>query len=72
MQARVEAHLLDWHGVLNGQPMALYFLQRLRAQTRFGSTAELCTQIAQDVAATRTHADVLNELRSKPLMPLFR
>lgn len=69
--ARVEAHVLDWHNGLPGRRMGLYFLQRLRGQTRFANVQELSAQIARDVAATRTHANALPELNSRPLLPLF-
>jgi riboflavin kinase/FMN adenylyltransferase len=69
--ARVEAHVLDWHNGLAGRRVGLYFLERLRGQTRFGSVDELVAQIARDVAATRAQADALRDLQYRPLLPLL-
>jgi riboflavin kinase/FMN adenylyltransferase len=49
----VEAHLLDFDGVLTGKEMAVEFWTRLRDETRFESAAALVRQIAEDVARTR-------------------
>lgn len=50
---RVEAHLLDFSGRLNGQMVGLSFLRRLRGQIRFAGPDELAGQIARDIASTR-------------------
>lgn len=49
----VEAHLLDFDGVLTGKEMAVEFWTRLRDETRFDSAAALVRQIGEDVARTR-------------------
>jgi riboflavin kinase/FMN adenylyltransferase len=50
---RVEAHLLGWSAALNGRPLGLHLLRRLRGQVRYDSPAELAAQIRRDVAETR-------------------
>ncbi len=49
----VEAFLLDYSGDLYGRPMRLEFLEWIRPQQRFESTASLVEQIERDVARTR-------------------
>ncbi len=49
----VEAHLLDFEGVLYGQRVRLGFLGRLRPERRFASVEALREQIAADVAEAR-------------------
>ncbi|ABD12909.1 riboflavin kinase [Frankia casuarinae] len=50
---RVEAFLLDFDEDLYGEYMAYEFTHRLRPTLRFDSVAELVTQMAADVEATR-------------------
>ena len=50
----LEVHLLDFEGDLYGQPLALSFVERLRAEQRFASVDELVSAIGQDVAAARS------------------
>lgn len=50
---RVEAHLLDAEIDLYDQPLAIDFVQRLRAEQRFASIDELKGQIARDVISAR-------------------
>ena len=48
-QLRVEAHLIDFAGDLYGEELELAFVERLRAEMKFASLAELRQQIAQDI-----------------------
>jgi riboflavin kinase / FMN adenylyltransferase len=49
----VEAHLLDFEGLLYGSRVRLAFVARLREERRFPGPAALREQIARDVAAAR-------------------
>lgn len=49
----IEAHLLDFAGDSYGAGITVEFLHWLRPQLAFPSVAELCRQIAADVARTR-------------------
>jgi riboflavin kinase/FMN adenylyltransferase len=49
----VEAHVLDFAGNLYGRPMRLEFLEWLRGQQKFDSTAELQARVQMDIARTR-------------------
>jgi riboflavin kinase/FMN adenylyltransferase len=49
----VEAHLLDFAGILYGWQVRLHFVARLRGQQRFESVPALVAQIRQDVEVTR-------------------
>ncbi len=49
----VEAHLLDFAGVLRGRSVVLELWQRLRDEERFGEVDDLVRQIAADVERTR-------------------
>lgn len=53
-QVTIEVHLFDFDGDLYGKQLRVEFLERLRAERRFGSVAELTTQIQRDVEAART------------------
>lgn len=53
-EVTVEVHLIDWAGDLYGRELRVQFLERLRAEMRFGSVAELAGQIRRDVEAART------------------
>ncbi len=48
-QLRVEAHLIDFAGDLYGQELEVAFVDKLRAEKKFASLAELRHQIAQDI-----------------------
>jgi riboflavin kinase/FMN adenylyltransferase len=49
----VEAHLLDVAPELYGRRLTLAFLDRIRAERRFGSLEALRAQIAEDVVTAR-------------------
>jgi riboflavin kinase/FMN adenylyltransferase len=46
---QVEAHLLDFEGSIYGETMELTFVQKLRDEQKFASTAALHDQIAKDI-----------------------
>ena len=50
---RVEAHLIEFHGSLYGQPLEVDFLARLRNIQPFDSPEALRSQLLQDIAAAR-------------------
>src|SRR5262249_38774514 len=50
----IEVHLLDFEGDLYGKRLRVQFLDRLRAERRFASPAELAGQIKRDIEAART------------------
>jgi riboflavin kinase / FMN adenylyltransferase len=50
---KVEAHLLDFHGPLYGEPIEVDFLARLRDIQKFDSIAALQEQLARDIERTR-------------------
>jgi riboflavin kinase/FMN adenylyltransferase len=52
-EVTIEAHLLDFQGDLYGKRLRVQFLDRLRAEQRFASPAELAGQIKRDVEAAR-------------------
>jgi riboflavin kinase/FMN adenylyltransferase len=52
-EVTIEAHLLDFNADLYGRELRVEFLERLRAEQRFGSVAELVGQIKRDVEAAR-------------------
>lgn len=49
----LEVHLLDFDGDLYGKVLRVQFLERLRAEKRFGSAAELHYQISRDLQVAR-------------------
>lgn len=49
----LEVHLLDFRGDLYGEPLRLYFVERLRDERRFPSAQDLARAIAGDVARAR-------------------
>lgn len=53
---KVEAHLLDFHGPLYGQPLEVDFLARLRDIHPFASVEALKAQLDKDIAAVRRMA----------------
>jgi riboflavin kinase/FMN adenylyltransferase len=52
-QLRVEAHLLDFNGDLYGAELEVEIGDRLRAEKKFASAAELRAQIERDIAMVR-------------------
>lgn len=52
-QLRVEAHLLDFAGDLYGSDVEVEMAEKLRAEQKFASPAELREQIAHDIAQVR-------------------
>jgi riboflavin kinase/FMN adenylyltransferase len=61
---RVEAHLLDWSGDLYGQSIAIRFIARIRAETKFESAEALAAQIAADV---ETAGQILEAAKVNPV-----
>jgi riboflavin kinase/FMN adenylyltransferase len=55
-ELRVEAHLLDFSGRLYGAELEVEVGEKLRAERKFDSSAELCAQITRDIAAVREQA----------------
>jgi riboflavin kinase / FMN adenylyltransferase len=52
-QLRVEAHLLDFDGVLYGEELEVEISEKLRDEQKFASAVELREQIARDIAQVR-------------------
>jgi riboflavin kinase/FMN adenylyltransferase len=52
-QLRVEAHLLDFDGVLYGEELEVEIGEKLRDEKKFASATELREQIARDSAQVR-------------------
>jgi len=50
----VEVHLFDFDQDIYGKPLRIYFMARLRGETRFSGPRELVAAIEQDVARSRT------------------
>lgn len=61
MEARVEAHLLDFDGDLRGQLLGLHLLDLLRDQTRFEGVDALAAQLQRDCDATRLRRDLIGQ-----------
>jgi len=57
----VEPHLVDFHGDILGQRIALSFLARLRNEEKFPAAKALVAQILRDVQAAREIASTLPE-----------
>jgi riboflavin kinase/FMN adenylyltransferase len=53
-EVTIEVHLLDFQGDLYQKELRVQFVERLRAEQRFGSVGELTAQIGRDVEAART------------------
>jgi riboflavin kinase / FMN adenylyltransferase len=54
-QRVVEAHVLDFHADVYGQPVALELCRRLREERMFPTIMDLSAQIGRDVEATREY-----------------
>jgi riboflavin kinase/FMN adenylyltransferase len=52
-QLRVEAHLLGFQGDLYGKELDIVFVEKLRAEKKFGSLDDLREQIGRDIAEAR-------------------
>ena len=53
----LETHVFDFDGDLYGQRLQIDFVQRIRPEQRFKSTAELVEQIRKDAALARAALD---------------
>jgi len=51
----IESHILDFSDDIYGQPIAVEFLQRLRAEQKFSGIDEIRDAIGRDVEAARQH-----------------
>jgi riboflavin kinase/FMN adenylyltransferase len=51
---RVEAHLLDFDSKLYGEELEIEIGEKLRDERKFASPAELCEQIARDIAQVKS------------------
>ncbi len=69
-EARVEAHLLDYSGGLDGQRLGVHLLSRIREQIRFNGADELAEQLGRDVEHARMFAPRLAALRAESRVPL--
>jgi riboflavin kinase/FMN adenylyltransferase len=56
-EPRLEVHLLDFSGRVDGETLRFQFLRSLRAVRRFDSPAALVAQIQEDIAMTRRVLD---------------
>jgi len=52
-QRTIESHLIDFSGDIYGEPIAVEFAARLRAEQRFSGLKAIRAQIARDVEAAR-------------------
>ncbi|HET6883505.1 MAG TPA: riboflavin biosynthesis protein RibF [Pirellulales bacterium] len=52
-EVKVEVHLVDFHGVLYGQPLEVDFVSRLRDVRPFAGVDELKQQLARDIQAAK-------------------
>ena len=55
-EARVEVHMIGYHGSIYGEPLEVDFLARLRDIQPFPSVADLQAQLSQDVERAQTIA----------------
>ncbi|MDR3563570.1 MAG: bifunctional riboflavin kinase/FAD synthetase [Negativicutes bacterium] len=55
MNRRMETHLIDYHGDLYGQTIAVDFLAKLRDEQKFTSVDQLTAQIAADLLAAQKY-----------------
>ncbi|MGA9077961.1 MAG: riboflavin kinase [Acidimicrobiales bacterium] len=60
----VEAHLLDFDDDLYGERLVVHIDQFIRGQLRFDSVEDLRAKIAEDVAAVRAAAVVVDDTAS--------
>jgi len=60
----IETHVLNWSGNLYGDVVRVRFLHRLRAEKKFGSIAELTSQIGRDVARAERYFERAGVKRS--------
>lgn len=49
----IEIHLLNFQGDIYGREVRVQFIERLRPERRFGSSAELAAQIHRDIESTK-------------------
>ena len=67
--ARVETHLLDYHGDLYGKDMRLMFIERLRDEQRFPGIEALVQQIHSDIQQARLQLAQITRSESSPAAP---
>lgn len=68
---RVEAHLLDFHGDLRGEPLGLHILERIRGQQRFSGVQELLAQLRADCDTVRARHPSADGPLQRPIISLF-
>jgi len=49
---KVEVHIIDWQGILYGEPLEVDFISRLRDIQRFDNVERLIEQLHNDIART--------------------
>jgi len=64
LKPSVETHVIDWTGDLYGDVLRVRFLHRLREEKKFGSVAELKSQIERDVARAQRYFEGAGVKRS--------